>query len=103
MATKFSDFMRGLETQAEAEGPEAVEELQAFRDHFRFGRELAQARIAMGLTQKKVAQLANVDQSDVSDIERGRSNPTYDTLTRVAMAVEKRIALIDVAPKRRRG
>lgn len=103
MATKFSDFMRGIEEQAQAEGPEAVAELQTFRDHFRLGRELAEARLAMGLTQKDVAKKAKVNQSEVSDIERGRSNPTYDTLSRVAMAVDKRFGLVDVPRKRKRG
>lgn len=34
MATKFLEFIRGVEEEARAEGPEAVAELQALRDHF---------------------------------------------------------------------
>lgn len=45
-ATKFVDVMREIEAEARAEGPEAVKELQAFRAHFRLGRQIAEARTA---------------------------------------------------------
>lgn len=99
MPTKFKDFLRGVEEEARAEGPEAVEQLEAFRDHFRIGRKLAVARLAAKLTQKQVAERANVDQADISKIERGLANPTFDTLSAVALAVDFEI---DVKPKRRR-
>jgi DNA-binding XRE family transcriptional regulator len=98
MGTKFSDFMREIEAEAEAEGPNAVAELEALRDHFRVGRKLAQARMAAHLTQKEVAARADVDQSDVSNIERGVANPTFTTLSAVAMAVGLEVDL----KKRRR-
>jgi DNA-binding XRE family transcriptional regulator len=87
MATKFSEFMRGVEQEARAEGPEAVAQLEALRDHFRLGRQLAQARIAQKLSQTEVARRAQVDQGDVSKIERGMANPTLTTLGAVALAV----------------
>jgi hypothetical protein len=34
MGTKFSDFMKEIEQEAVAEGPEAVEELCLMRKHF---------------------------------------------------------------------
>jgi ribosome-binding protein aMBF1 (putative translation factor) len=87
MATKFADFMRGVEQEAAAEGPEAVAELQALRDHFRLGRQVAQARLQQKLSQAQVAKRAHVDQADVSRIERGVANPTLGTLSAVADAV----------------
>jgi DNA-binding XRE family transcriptional regulator len=98
MATKFADFVREIEAEAKAEGPEAVAQLEAFRDHFRVGRKLAQARLAKKLTQKQVASRAKVDQGDLSKIERGLANPTFATLSAVALAVDYEI---DVKPKRR--
>src|SRR5580658_9217652 len=87
MATKFADFMQGLEDEARAEGPEAVEHLRALRDHFRVGRQIAEARMKRKLTQQQVAELSRIDQADVSNIERGVANPILGTLSAVAMAV----------------
>jgi DNA-binding XRE family transcriptional regulator len=87
MATKFSEFMRGIEAEARAEGPEAVAQLEALRDHFRIGRQLAQARLKQKLSQTQVSERARVDQGDVSKIERGMANPTLATLSAVACAV----------------
>jgi DNA-binding XRE family transcriptional regulator len=87
MATKFADFVGGLEEEARAEGPEAVAQLEAVREHFRLGRQLAQARLQQKLSQTQVAQRAQVDQGDVSKIERGVANPTLATLSAVACAV----------------
>src|SRR5580692_7249949 len=93
MATKFANFMRGLEDEARAEGPEAVAQLDALRDHFRLGRQLAQARLKQKLSQTQVAERAQVDQGDVSKIERGMANPTLATLSAVAGAVGLEIDL----------
>lgn len=93
MATKFSEFMRGIEEEARAEGPEAVAQLAALRDHFRLGRQLAQARIKQRLSQTQVAKRAQVNQADVSKIERGIANPTLVTLSAVACAVGLEIDL----------
>lgn len=87
MATKFADFVRALEDEARAEGPEAVAQLAALRDHFRLGRQIAQARLERKLSQTQVAKRAQVDQGDVSKIERGMANPTLTTLSAVASAV----------------
>lgn len=87
MGTKFADFMREVEEEAAAEGPEAVEQLAIFREHFRLGRKLAEARVRKKMTQKEVATLAKIDQADLSKIERGQANPTFNTLSAVALAV----------------
>src|ERR1039457_3504364 len=93
MGTRFADFMRSLESEAKKEGPEAVAELKALREHFRIGRKLAQARLAKKLTQKQVATIAKIDQGDVSKIESGRANPTMKTLSAFAQAVGYQIDL----------
>jgi DNA-binding XRE family transcriptional regulator len=93
MATKFADVMREIEAEARAEGPDAVKQLEAFRAHFRLGRQIAEARRARRLTQKEVARIARIDQADVSNIERGAANPTLNTLNAVASAVGMEIEL----------
>jgi len=85
MATKFSEFMRGIEEEARAEGPEAVTQLEALREHFRLGRQLAQARLKQNLSQTQVAK-------------RAQANPTLSTLSAVACAVG-----LEVDLKRRRA
>lgn len=96
MATKFVDFIHEIEAEAKAEGPVALQQLEAFREHFRVGRKLAQARLAKRLTQGQVAARAEVNQADISKIERGLANPTFATLSAVAFAVDYEI---DVRPR----
>jgi DNA-binding XRE family transcriptional regulator len=98
MGTKFSTFLKEIEDEARAEGPEAVEQLETLGAHFRMGRKLAEARRAQHLTQKQVAQRAKVDQAQISDMERGAANPTFTTLSAVALAVGMEVDL-----KRRRA
>ncbi len=93
---KFSTFMRGLEAEARAQGPRAVEELETFREYFRFAREVAVARRGRGLTQRELAARARVNQSEISDIERGQANPTFRTLQAVAKGLGRRISLVRV-------
>jgi DNA-binding XRE family transcriptional regulator len=76
----FEDFMAQPEAEAEAQGPEAVAELDAFRLHFSLARQLASRRREQRLTQKQLAALSRVDQAEISRIERGQGNPTTATL-----------------------
>ena len=48
---------------------------------------ISKARAATGMAQKQVAQLAGMDQSDYSKIERGTANPSFTTLERIAKAL----------------
>lgn len=56
----FDDFMREVEAEAKAEGPEAVAEMEALEAHFRLGVQLVEARMARKLTQEQVAKKAGV-------------------------------------------
>lgn len=94
MATKFTDFMRELRREAEAEGPEAVAELRYFRERFRLARRFAQARRKRGWTQKKLAEKTGIDQSEISNLESGQANPTYKTMYAVASALGGKIDLV---------
>ena len=59
---------------------------------------VASARAQTGLTQKQVAALAGIDQSDFSKIERGIANPSISTLERIANALGGKISIhIDLA------
>ena len=45
------------------------------------------ARAAAGISQKQLAVLTGIDQSDISKIERGLANPSVATLDRIANAL----------------
>ena len=48
---------------------------------------VAAARAEKGLSQKQLAELTGIDQSDISKIERGLSNPSVSTMERIARAL----------------
>ena len=48
---------------------------------------VAAARAQCGLSQTQLAELTGIDQSDLSKIERGVSNPSVSTLERIATAL----------------
>lgn len=51
------------------------------------GLQIASARQSTHLTQPQLAAQAGVQQGDISRIERGRGNPTRDTLLKLADAL----------------
>lgn len=52
---------------------------------------VAEARDKSGLSQKELAKLTGIDQSDISKIERGVGNPSVNTLNRIAKALGGRL------------
>ena len=94
MATKFREFMHEVEREAKAGGPEAVAELRILRERFRLARRFAEARRERKWTQGKLADKTGLNQSEVSNIESGRANPTYQTLQTLAAALGGKIDLV---------
>ncbi len=86
--SRYEDFVRRVEAEAEAEGPEAVAQLQAFRDYYRLGRQLAERRRELRWTQSYLAELTGIRQSEISRIERAVGNPTLMTLSRLTTALD---------------
>jgi ribosome-binding protein aMBF1 (putative translation factor) len=52
------------------------------------GNQLFAARTSAQLCQVELEQLSGVRQSDISDIENGRGNPTKRTLEKLGVALE---------------
>ena len=48
---------------------------------------VSSARAAKSISQKELAELTGIDQSDISKIERGVANPSVATLERIAIAL----------------
>lgn len=52
-----------------------------------FGERARKIRQSHGWAQHKVASAAGISQSDVSEIEAGKANPTIDKLQKLAAAL----------------
>jgi DNA-binding XRE family transcriptional regulator len=96
MATTFGEFMREVEKEAAADGPEAVVQLDALRLHFSLARQLAEHRRARQLTQRELAAMSGIDQAEISRIERGRANPTLATLGALSRALGVAVRLVPI-------
>ncbi len=53
-----------------------------------FGKRIKYFRELKDFTQERLAELANIEQSSLSNIECGRVYPTFETLYRLATALE---------------
>ena len=51
------------------------------------GNRLISYRAKLGISQKQLSEMSGIDQSDISKIERGVSNPSVATLDKLAQAL----------------
>lgn len=56
-----------------------------------FGKKLKQIRIARGLSQAKLAEMADVHEKHISKIETGRFHPNFETLNKILKALDLRL------------
>lgn len=98
MSKDFDQLIADIETEAKAEGPEAVRELEQFQREFSLASQLIASRRARKLSQRDLAKLSGVPQSEISRIETGASNPTYATITALLQPLGKRVELVDDPP-----
>lgn len=68
----------------------------ARREQYEFRRALIGARISAGLTQDELAQSVGVTRSTIARLETGESNPTVETLKKLAGVLDIQFE-IDVA------
>ena len=57
------------------------------------GNAVAAARARKGISQKELSDLTGIDQSDISKIERGIANPSVNTLSRIARALDAKLQI----------
>lgn len=55
-------------------------------------RAIRKARADTDLSQRELAQLVELDPSQMSRLEKGRGNPTWGTVKRIATALEVELA-----------
>jgi len=85
-----------IETETIYEDGVTVREVQPANDAA--ASAVAVARAASGLSQKQLAALTGIDQSDISKIERGVANPSIATLERIAKALGGQLAISIATP-----
>jgi DNA-binding XRE family transcriptional regulator len=94
VATKFDEYIREVEQQAKAGGPEAAARWDAFNAHYAMAREVRELRRERKLTQKQLAAVSGIDQGEISRIERGQTNPTAATLAALLAPLNARLGVV---------
>jgi DNA-binding XRE family transcriptional regulator len=74
--------------------PEFKREYDALEAEFALVKEVISARLAKKMTQAELAKKAGMKQEAIARLEGGDSNPTYATLTKVAKALDKKVAFV---------
>ena len=82
--------------QKELENPEIRREYDSLQDEFSLIDQLITMRTKAGLTQEDVAKKLGTNKSNISRLERGRSNPSWATLSKYAAACGFRVKLAAV-------
>jgi len=59
-----------------------------------FAKSLQKIRKDRGLSQEKLAELANLHRTYVSGLERAQRNPTLTTLTKIAKALSMKVSTL---------
>jgi DNA-binding XRE family transcriptional regulator len=90
----FEKFLREVTAESRSAGPDALQALEAYGEHFRLARQIILVRKCLGWTQQRLAKASGVQQSEISRIERSQGNPTYSTLEALARAANMTVALI---------
>ena len=52
------------------------------------GKKIKELRVAKGLTQEQLAELAGVSLQHIGEIERGQGNPTLNSLVKLSDALD---------------
>lgn len=56
--------------------------------HAELGRRISDARLRLDVTQQEAAGVAGINAANFAKIERGLGNPSFETLVRIATALD---------------
>lgn len=79
--------------QQQLQNKEFREEYEKTRPEFEILHSLVAARISQNLTQKELAELSGIRQSNISRIENGTVSPTVATLIALAQGMGKKLVI----------
>ena len=74
--------------------PESAAQREVFEKACDIALQVIALREAHGLTQAQLAARCDIDQGDISRIERGSTSPTARTLQRIADALDADVRLV---------
>lgn len=103
MARSFKEFAAGQKAAWDEDTTRVYEAAsQAFEyemsERARLGALLKGFRERRELSQPDLAAIADVQQAEISRIERGASNPTEATIIRLTKALDVRLTIEDAVP-----
>ncbi len=73
--------------------PAVRAEYERLAPEFELAEKLLKARLQQKLTQAELAEKSGLSQVMIARLESGQSNPTWQTVSRVVGALDKRIQL----------
>ena len=73
--------------------PKFKEEYEQLESDFVIMQALIDTRKKLGLTQKELAQRTHINQADISKIEKEISNPSLNTLKKLAKGMNMRLQI----------
>lgn len=80
------------------ENKEFCKAYRELQPEFDIIRAIVEARVSRNLTQKELAELTGINQSDISKLENGTRNPSVNLLKRLAEGMEMALK-IEFIPK----
>lgn len=87
----MTTFREDLEQRLK--NPQFREEYEQLESDFIIMQALIDARKKLGLTQQQLAQRTKINQADISKIEKGISNPSLNTLKKLAKGMNMRLKI----------
>ncbi len=90
MGTKLDTYIQQLKERS----PTERERVEIAERQFDLIGQLISLRLDAGLTQSQLASEAGIHQSEISKIERGRLNPTKETLETLAHALGAHLTIV---------
>lgn len=87
------------------QNPEFKAEWDALEPEFQIIKAMIDGRKEKNITQKELANITGITQADISRIETGNSNPSIQTLQRLAAGLGMRIKLefIPLSPNKQKN
>lgn len=91
---KFDEYL-----SEQLNNPEFAQEYERIQPEMDIIRAIVDARTAMNMTQKELAEKTGINQADISKIERGIRNPSIALLQRLAEGMDMTLQ-ISFVPKK---
>lgn len=93
MTKLFSDYLK-----EKLKNPEFKKEYDALEPEYELIQELIELRKSKKLTQKDISNMTGIHQTDISRLEQGKTNPTLETLSRIAESLDSKLKIV-LVPK----